>query len=330
MSESFDVAGIGNAIVDVLAPATDKFLLEHNIAKGVMTLIDEFRAQQLYDAFGATTEMAGGSAANTMAGLASLGGRALFIGKVKNDRLGQSFSGSLKQLDVRFTTEMATDGPSTACCLIAVTPEGQRSLNTYLGASREISRDDVDETAVAQSAVLYIEGYLWDQPEAKAAIEKAIVAAKRAQRRVALTLSDPFCVGRYREEFLELMKTRVDILFANEEEAKALFEVGEFDGVLQALHAWHGIAAVTRSEKGCVVAHKHEVHVLDAHPVRRVVDTTGAGDQFAAGFLYGLTHEKRLADCGRLGTLAAAEVISHYGARPEVSLKALAEDAGLI
>jgi sugar/nucleoside kinase (ribokinase family) len=330
MSESFDVAGIGNAIVDVLAPVTDKFLLERNIAKGVMTLIDEFRAQQLYDAFGATTEMAGGSAANTMAGLASLGGRALFIGKIKNDRLGQSFSDSLKQLDVRFTTEMATDGPSTACCLIAVTPEGQRSLNTYLGASREISRDDVDEMAVAQSAVLYIEGYLWDQPEAKAAIEKAIVAAKRAQRRVALTLSDPFCVGRYREEFLELMKTRVDILFANEEEAKALFEVGEFDGVLQALHAWHGIAAVTRSEKGCVVAHKHEVHVLDAHPVRRVVDTTGAGDQFAAGFLYGLTHEKRLADCGRLGALAAAEVISHFGARPEVSLKAFAEEAGLL
>jgi sugar/nucleoside kinase (ribokinase family) len=330
MSEAYDVAGIGNAIVDVLAPVMDEFLLQHNVAKGVMTLIDEFRAQQLYDAFGATTEMAGGSAANTMAGLASLGGRGLFIGKVKDDRLGRSFAESLNELGVRFTTAMATDGPSTACCLIAVTREGQRSMSTYLGASREISRDDVDEKAIAASAVLYIEGYLWDQPEAKAAIEKAIAAAKNAHRRVALTLSDPFCVGRYREEFLELMKTRVDILFANEEEAKALFEVDEFDGVLQALHDWHGVAALTRSAKGCVIANRKEVHVLDAHPVARVVDTTGAGDQFAAGFLYGLTHEKHLADCGRLGALAAAEVISHYGARPEESLKALAGDAGLM
>ncbi len=330
MSEAYDVAGIGNAIVDVLAPVSDAFLLRHNVAKAVMTLIDEFRAQQLYEAFGSVSEIAGGSAANTMAGLASLGGRGLFIGKVKDDRLGQSFAESLKALDVHFTTQMASDGPSTACCLIAVTPEGQRSMSTYLGASREISPDDVDEKAVAASAVLYIEGYLWDQPQAKAAIEKAIAAARRAHRRVALTLSDPFCVGRYREEFLDLMKTRVDILFANEEEAKALFEVEEFDGVLQAVHAWHGIAALTRSEKGCVIASKREVHVLDAYPVTRVVDTTGAGDLFAAGFLYGLTHEMRLSDCGRLGALAAAEVISHYGARPEASLKAMAAEAGLV
>ena len=330
MTESYDVAGIGNAIVDVLAPVADTFLLQHNVAKGVMTLIDEFRAQQLYDALGAVAEMAGGSAANTMAGMASLGGRGVFIGKVKNDRLGQSFATSLKELGVRFTTEMASDGPSTACCLIAVTEDGQRSMSTYLGASREISPEDVDEAAIEASAVLYIEGYLWDQPQAKAAIGKAITAAKGAHRRVALTLSDPFCVGRYREEFLDLMKTCVDVLFANEEEAKALFEVDEFDGVLQALHAWPGIAALTRSAKGCVVAHNREVHVLDASPVRQVVDTTGAGDLFAAGFLYGLTHEKRISDCGRLGALAAAEVISHYGARPELSLKALAADAGLV
>lgn len=331
MSEVFDVAGIGNAIVDVLAPVTDEFLLRHNVAKGVMTLIDEFRAQQLYEALGdGVAEIAGGSAANTMAGLASLGGTGIFIGKVKNDRLGESFAESLKGLGVRFTTAMAVDGPSTACCLIAVTREGQRSMSTYLGASREISPADVDEKAVAASSVLYIEGYLWDQPEAKAAIGKAIAAAKAAHRRVALTLSDPFCVGRYREEFRDLMDTRVDVLFANEEEAKALFEVEEFDGVLRALQSWDGIAALTRSEKGCVIASKRDVHVLEAYPVSRVVDTTGAGDQFAAGFLYGLTRGKHLADCGRLGALAAAEVISHYGARPEVSLKEMAAEAGLI
>jgi sugar/nucleoside kinase (ribokinase family) len=329
MSGTYDVAGIGNAIVDVLAPVSDGFLLEHNVAKGVMTLIDEFRARQLYEAFGAVTEVAGGSAANTMAGLASLGGKGIFIGKVRDDRLGQSFARSLNDLGVQFTTPMADDGPPTACCLIAVTDEGQRSMSTYLGASREISPDDVDEKAISASDVLYIEGYLWDQPQAKAAIEKAMHAAKRAHRLVALTLSDPFCVGRYREEFLGLMKSRVDILFANEEEARALFEVGSFDDVLQAVHAWPGIAALTRSSKGCVVAHKREVHVLDAHPVARVLDTTGAGDQFAAGFLYGLTRGKHLADCGRLGALAAAEVISHYGARPEVSLKMLVADAGL-
>lgn len=330
MSKTYDVAGIGNAIVDVLAPVSDAFLLTHNIAKGVMTLIDEFRAQQLYQAFGTMTEVAGGSAANTMAGLASLGGAGLFIGKVKDDRLGRRFAESLKSLDVDFSSRLAADGPSTACCLIAVTQEGQRSMNTYLGASREISPDDVDEDAIAASAILYIEGYLWDQPQAKAAIEKAINAARHSRRKVALTLSDPFCVGRYREEFLDLLNSRVDILLANEEEAKALFEVDEFDAVLQAVASWPGIAALTRSAKGCVIARKHEVHVLDAHPVSRVVDTTGAGDQFAAGFLFGLTHEKRLADCGRLGALAAAEVISHYGARPETPLKQLAVEAGLM
>lgn len=330
MSELYDVAGLGNAIVDVIAPADDEFLLRHNVAKGVMTLIDEFRAHQLLSALPPSQEIAGGSAANTMAGLASLGGRGIFIGKVKNDRLGESFAESLKTLGVQFETAMADDGPPTACCMIAVTPDGQRSMNTYLGAACEIAPHDIDEKAISGSSVLYIEGYLWDQPQAKAAINKAIAAAKHAGRKVAFTLSDPFCVSRWRAEFRELLDTKIDILFANEEEAKALFEVDAFDDILQAMQDWHGTAALTRSAKGCVIARKHEVHVLDAAPVERVVDTTGAGDQFAAGFLYGHTHGMDLRDSGRLGSIAAAEVISHYGARPEVDLKTLAAAAGLI
>ena len=330
MTHKFDVAGIGNAIVDVIAPVDDEFLLKHNIAKGVMTLIDEFRAEQLCGAFPDPHEIAGGSAANTMVGIASLGGAGLFIGKVKDDRLGRSFAESLTETGVHYSTRLATTGPSTACCLIAVTPEGQRSMNTYLGASRELGPADIDEKKIAASAVLYIEGYQWDAPEAKAAISKAIAAAKKSNRKVAFTLSDPFCVGRNREEFLDLFETRVDILFANEEEAKALFEVDDFDSVLQAVRRWPGIAALTRSAKGCVVAEGREVHVIDAVPVAQVVDTTGAGDQFAAGFLFGLTHGKHLAECGRLGAAAAGEVIGHYGARPETPLDALAATAGLL
>jgi len=330
MSETYDVAGLGNAIVDVIAATGDEFLLEHNIAKSVMTLIDEFRAHQLLSVLPEAQEIAGGSAANTMAGLASLGGRGIFIGKVKEDRLGESFAESLASIGVDYKTPKAKDGAPTGCCLIAVTPDGHRSMNTYLGAAREIAPHDIDEKAIAASSVLYIEGYLWDQPEAKAAITKAMAIARQAGRKVAFTLSDPFCVSRWRAEFRELLKDKIDILFANEEEAKALFEVDAFDEILQATLHWHGTAALTRSEKGCVIARRHEVHVLDAEPVERVVDTTGAGDQFAAGFLYGLTHGMDLRESGRLGAIAAAEVISHYGARPETDLKTLAAAAGLI
>ena len=330
MAQNYDVAGLGNAIVDVIAATDDSFLLKHNVAKGVMTLIDVYRAHQLLGALPKSREIAGGAAANTMAGIASLGGKGLFVGKVNADRLGESFVDSLKQIGVHYDTKMAEDGPQTACCLIAVTPDGQRSMNTYLGACRELTPEDIDEDAIAASAVLYIEGYLWDEPSAKAAIERAMAAAKRAGRKVAFTLSDPFCVERWRAEFRELLDTRIDILFANEAESKALFEVDSFDEVLQMMRPWKGIAALTRSEKGCVVAHGDEVHVLDAVPVKAVVDTTGAGDQFAAGFLYGFTHDKPLTVCGKLGALAAAEVISHYGARPETHLKTLAADAGLI
>jgi len=330
MTSSFDVAGLGNAIVDVIAPVDDAFLLKHQIAKGVMTLIDEFRALQLYEALNTTTESGGGSAANTMAGLASLGGNGLFVGKVKHDLLGQSFAASMKDIGVTFSVPFAKDGPSTASCMIAVTPDGQRSMNTYLGACRELKPSDIDEKQIASAQIVYVEGYLWDLPDAKDAIRKAMAAAKKAGRKIAFTLSDPFCVSRWREEFRELLKSDIDILFANEEEANSLFEVEEFDEVLQHFHNWHGIAALTRSEKGCVVTQRHDVHVIDAHPVSKVVDTTGAGDQYAAAFLYGLTRGKHLADCGRLGALAAAEVISHYGARPEKSLKDLAKNAGLM
>ncbi len=329
MYAQYDVAGLGNAIVDVIASVDDKFLLEQHIAKGVMTLIDEFRAQQLYRALPDPQEIAGGSAANTMAGLASLGGNGLFIGKAKDDRLGASFARSLETIGVRFKTKMAVNGPPTACSLIVVTPDGHRSMNTHLGASREIMPSDIDESEIVAAQILYVEGYLWDAPEAKAAINEAIWIAKRAERRVALTLSDPFCVARWRDEFHDLL-TNIDILFANEEEAKALFETQDFDATLEALRAWPGVAALTRSEKGCVIACMEEVHVIDAMPIDHVVDTTGAGDQFAAGFLYGLTHGKGLADSARLGALAASEVISHYGARPERSLARMAEQAGLL
>jgi sugar/nucleoside kinase (ribokinase family) len=330
MNKLYDVIGLGSAIVDIIAPVDDVFLEQNAITKGVMTLIDEDRASQLQAALSGQREIAGGSCANTMAGLASLGAKGVFAGRVKDDRLGRVFAESMTGLGVRYTTARAMDGCQTASCTIAVTPDGQRSMNTYLGACRDFAPADINEDEIAASQILYIEGYLWDAPEAKAASKKAIAAAKRTGTKIAFTLSDPFCVGRYRDEFFDLLRNDLDILLANEEEAKALFQVDRFDDVFQAMRPWGGIAAMTRSELGCVIAHRQEVHIVDAAPVAKVVDTTGAGDQFAAGFLYGLTHGHGLAPSGRLGALAAAEVISHYGARPEVSLKDLATKAGLI
>jgi sugar/nucleoside kinase (ribokinase family) len=337
MPQKYDVAGLGNAIVDVIASVDDRFLLSHRIAKGAMTLIDEFRAQELHKALADNRqslshlhEVAGGSAANTLAGLASLGGRGVFIGKVYDDRLGQVFADSMAATGVDFTTAPAKDGSTTASCMIAVTPDGQRSMSTYLGACRELVPGDVNESEIEAAQVLYIEGYLWDEKEAKDASRKAIAAAKRAGSRVALTLSDPFCVGRYREEFLGLMREDLNIVFANEEEAKALFEEESFDAVVEHVRRWGGIAALTRSAKGCVIVEDGQVYEVPAAPVAQVIDTTGAGDQFAAGFLYALTRGKSIKDCGRLGALAAAEVISHYGARPETPLHQLAARAGLI
>ena len=335
--QQYDVAGLGNAIVDVIASVDDRFLLTHRIAKGGMTLIDEFRAKELHKALAdnqqtmsSLHEVAGGSAANTLAGLASLGGTGVYVGKVFDDRLGEVFAKSMSAQGITFTTHPTRQGSTTASCLIAVTPDGQRSMNTYLGACRELAPDDVDEEQVASARVLYIEGYLWDEETAKQASRKAIAAVKGAGGKIALSLSDSFCVGRFRDEFLHLLDKDVGILFANEDEAKALFEAEDFDGVVAGAKKWGGIAALTRSAKGCVLVEESTVHTIPAAPAARVTDTTGAGDQFAAGFLYGMTHGKGLADCGRLGALAAAEVISHYGARPETSLKELAAKAGLI
>ncbi|MFO1247229.1 MAG: adenosine kinase [Alphaproteobacteria bacterium] len=335
--QQYDVAGLGNAIVDVIASVDDRFLLTHRIAKGGMTLIDEFRAKELLkvladnqQTMSSLHEVAGGSAANTLAGLASLGGNGVYVGKVFDDRLGKVFAKSMSAQGITFTTQATREGSTTASCLIAVTPDGQRSMSTYLGACRELTPDDVDEEQVAAARVLYIEGYLWDEEHAKEASRKAIAAVKGAGGRIALSLSDSFCVGRFRDEFLHLLDRDVGILFANEDESKALFEAEDFDGVVAGAKKWGGIAALTRSAKGCVIVEEGMVHEIPAAPVNRVIDTTGAGDQFAAGFLYGLTHGKGLADCGRLGALAAAEVISHYGARPETSLKDLAAKAGLL
>jgi sugar/nucleoside kinase (ribokinase family) len=337
MPQQYDVAGLGNAIVDVIASVDDRFLLTHRIAKGGMTLIDEFRAKELLKALAdnqqtmsSLHEVAGGSAANTLAGLASLGGNGVYVGKVFDDRLGEVFAKSMMAQGITFTTHATREGSTTASCLIAVTPDGQRSMSTYLGACRELTPDDVDEEQVAAARVLYIEGYLWDEEQAKQASRKAISAVKGAGGRIALSLSDSFCVGRFRDEFLHLLDKDVGILFANEDESKALFQAEDFDGVIAGAKKWGGIAALTRSAKGCVIVEEGMMHEIPAAPVSRVVDTTGAGDQFAAGFLYGMTHGKGLADCGRLGALAAAEVISHYGARPETSLKDLAAKAGLL
>ncbi len=334
--KTYDVASLGNAIVDIIASVDDRFLLTHRIAKGTMTLIDEFRAKELLKALAdnhqtmsSLHEIAGGSAANSMVGLASLGGSGLFLGKVSDDRLGKAFAHSMAATGVKFHNGSSASRAATASSMIAVTPDGQRSMNTFLGACREMIPDDVDEEEVARAHILYIEGYLWDEETAKEASRKAIAAVKGAGGRVAMTLSDPFCVGRFRDEFLHLLDKDVSILFANEDEAKALFEVEDFADVVKGAQKWGGTAALTRSAKGCVIVQEGMVHEIPAAPVAQVVDTTGAGDQFAAGFLYGLTHAKDLVDSGRLGALAAAEVISHYGARPQTSLKDLAAKAGL-
>jgi sugar/nucleoside kinase (ribokinase family) len=322
--DELDVIGIGNALVDVLCHESDIFLERHGLVKGTMHLVDEARARQIYQAMGPAVEVSGGSAANTIVGVASFGGRAHYVGKVRDDQLGEVFSHDLRSVGVAYTTPVATSGPPTGRCLIVVTPDAQRTMNTYLGASTQLGPDDVDRRLIARGRILYLEGYLFDPPAAQEAFRVAAGVAHAAGRRVALTLSDPFCVDRHRAAFLDLVERHVDVLFANELEICALYQVHDFGAALQRVRRHCEVAALTRSERGSVVAAGAEVHVIEAQPIDTVVDTTGAGDLYASGFLFGLSRGMGLATCGRLGSLAAAEVISHVGARPVTALADLA------
>lgn len=325
MSEPiYDVIGIGNAIVDVLSQTTDDFLSDNGLTKGMMTLIDAAQAEDLYSRMGPGIECSGGSAANTIADLASLGGKGAFIGKVKDDALGRIFAHDIKSCGVDFQTKMSQDSVATARCLVLVSEDGQRTMNTYLGACVGLGPEDIDPDYIAKGKVIYLEGYLWDPEHAKEAFIKAAMAAHRAGRKVALSLSDPFCVDRHRKSFLDLVESHVDILFANEDEIKTLYQAESFDSALQQVRANVEIAALTRGAHGSVIVSNTEIHVCDAEPVTRVVDTTGAGDAFAAGFLFGYTQNFDLGTCAQIGGIAAAEIISHYGARPETQLDKLA------
>jgi adenosine kinase len=326
----YDVLGIGNAIFDVLVKTDESFLNRHSMAKGGMALIDEAQAAAIYGDMGPATEMSGGSAANTIVGIASLGARAAYVGKVKDDQIGRLYTHDIRAAGVAFETKTAADGPATGCSYILVTDDGERTMNTYLGAAQDLTPADIDATEIAGAKITYLEGYLWDPKSAKEAFVKASKIAHDAGREVALTLSDSFCVGRYRDEFLDLMKKRtVDLVFANEAELGSLYQTSDFDAALKQLREDAKLGIVTRSEKGCVVASREGIVAVPAFPVERIVDTTGAGDLFAAGFLFGLVRGAGHENAGRLGALAAAEVIQHIGARPLVSLKDLAKKAGL-
>ncbi|MDJ0950019.1 MAG: adenosine kinase [Alphaproteobacteria bacterium] len=323
---AFDAVGIGNAIVDVLAHGDEAFLQRHGLVKGTMALVDATEAETIYAGMGPAVEVSGGSAANTMAGLASLGGSAAYIGKVRDDQLGQVFSHDIRATGVHFDTPRAQDGEGTARCLIVVTPDAQRTMQTFLGACIDLGPADIDANLVRSAQVTYLEGYLYDPPHAKEAFVKAAEIAHAAGRKVALSLSDPFCVDRHRDAFLDLVAGHIDILFANETELASLYQVEEFDEGLQRVRADCDVACLTRSEKGSLIVAGDEVHVIDAEPVAQVVDTTGAGDLYASGFLYGYTHGLGLAVAGRIAAIAAGEVISHMGARPERPLQALVKE----
>jgi sugar/nucleoside kinase (ribokinase family) len=318
----YDVLAIGNAIVDVIADATDSFLAEQGMAKGGMALIDEAAAERLYAAMGPGVEISGGSGGNTIAGLAAFGGRGAFIGKVRDDALGDIYRHDLRAAGVDFDTPATTEGLATARCLILVTPDAERTMNTFLGACTGLVEADIDEALVASAGITYLEGYLFDLPPAKAAFRKAASLARAAGRKVALTLSDSFCVHRYRDEFLELIDGHIDILFANEDEIGALYPAEDVVSAARIAAEHLEIVTVTRGSAGALLVRGDEVVEVPASAVGAVVDTTGAGDLYAAGVLFGLSRGLPLAECGRLGCAAAGEVIGHFGARPRGDLKA--------
>ncbi len=317
-----DVVGIGNAIVDVIAQADEGFLAENGLIKSGMRLIDTNEAESLYGKMGPGLEMSGGSAGNTMAGIASAGGTGAFIGKVGQDQLGKVYRHDMTSTGIRFDTPAIGDGTPTARCLILVTPDAHRTMNTFLGACLMLTPDDVDEATIASAKVTYLEGYLWDPPAAKQAFLKAADVAHKAGRKVSLSLSDSFCVDRHHDSFLDLVRNHVDILFANEAEITALYG-GDFDSAVKAVRGNCEVAVLTRSEKGAVVVTADDTIAVPAAKVTQVVDTTGAGDLFASGFLTGYTAGRDLATCARMGAVCAAHIIGHYGARPQVNLKQL-------
>ncbi len=318
------VIGIGNAIVDVIGRADDDLLAKESLTKGSMALIDADRAGSLQSCVLDAAESCGGSAGNTIAGVASLGGAVGYIGKVGKDRLGDVFARGMHDEGVEYVTARSESGVPTACCIVMVTPDAQRTMNTFLGACVELGPEDVDESLIRRGRVTYLEGYLWDPPRAKEAFLRAAAIAHAAQRTVSLSLSDSFCVARHRDSFRELVRGHVDVLFANDDEIRSLYETDDFDAAVAAVRGEVRIAALTRGKDGCTIVWDGEVVHVPAAPVERVVDTTGAGDLFAAGFLHGLAQGQSAADCGRLGGLCAAEIISHYGARPGTSLAELA------
>jgi sugar/nucleoside kinase (ribokinase family) len=324
MTARFDVCCIGNALVDVLAYEDDGFVARNGLEPGVMNMMDAARSDEIYAQMGPATEASGGSAANTAAGLASFGGTAAFIGRVADDTFGKVFTHDLRSLGVHFDSPVANDGSPTGRCLVIVAPDAERTMCTHLGAANLLEPDAIDPNVIGDASITYLEGYLWDEPQTKDAIRRAAEMAHGAGRRVALTLSDPFCVDRHRLEFRDLVAHHVDILFANEDEITMLYDAADFDAALQHVRGHCEVAALTRGAQGSVIVAGDEVHIVDAVPVAELVDTTGAGDAYAAGFLFGLRHGHDLATCGRLGSLGASEVISHLGPRPIESLAELA------
>lgn len=325
----YDVCGIGNAIVDIISDCDDAFLDSYGIVKGAMTLIDEARADFLYDKMKPGVEMSGGSVANTVAGVAALGGMPTYIGKVKEDQLGTIFRHDMESSGVHFPTKPSSSGAATARCLIMVTPDAQRSMCPYLGACVDLSPNDVDPVQVANAQITFLEGYLYDKPSAKEAFYEAARIAHSANRRLALSLSDTFCVDRHRDGFRALVKDRVDILLSNEYELMSLYQVSTFDEAVEQARAECSLVVCTRSEKGAVIAEGGETFIIQAEKPTAVLDTTGAGDMFAAGLLFGLTHGFDTSTSGRLGAIAASEVISHYGPRPQTDLRAFVQAKGI-